>query len=112
MLARILPHLNRLLFVILTVALVYAVKVYLPKDMNIIMFKATLVTLGAVIGYWLDVLLFPHFKPKVFKNAILDHYKANATTEKVHGLCVVSAGIQVRRALVIFATVLTMGIGL
>jgi hypothetical protein len=112
LIGRLLPHLNRLLFLVLTIALVYAVKTYLPKNIDIIFYKVTLVTIGAVLGYWIDVLLFPHFKPKVFKGAILDHMKAHHTTDGVSGLCTISAGIQVRRAIVIFATILTMGIGL
>jgi hypothetical protein len=84
----------------------------MPNNLSIILFKSVLLLGGAVLGYWIDVLMFPHYRPREFKNAIYKEIEANGTTARIEGMCRIASAIQVRRALIIVGCCVTMGIAL
>ena len=49
---------------IITVLLLTSVFLISPAQLPVIIFKAILVTLAAILGYWIDYLLFPHMRQK------------------------------------------------
>ncbi|HJL80015.1 MAG: putative holin [Gammaproteobacteria bacterium] len=89
---------NRLLFVLVTIFLLGMVFMISPAQIPVIIFKASLVSLAAILGYWIDYLLFPHMRP-----GIIDK------TEKDP---IIRASIAIRRAIIIFGTILGISMAL
>ena len=48
---------NRSLFVLVTLLLLGMVFIISPAQIPVIIFKASLVSLAAILGYWIDYLL-------------------------------------------------------
>ena len=67
-----------------------------PENLSIAIYKLTLVSMSAVTGYWIDRSLFPYARPN---DASL--------TEAVE-----RASAMLRRALIIGAVMLSVGLGL
>lgn len=81
-------------FSLITLALLLALAAIRPEQLQVVLYKAGLVTLGAVLGYWLDRALFPLARP----------------TECADRLLVIAA--MLRRALVAMACILGLTLGL
>ena len=89
---------NRSLFVIITALLLVSVFLISPAQLPVIIYKASLVTLAAILGYWIDYLLFPHMRPGI--NDGKDQEP------------IIRSSIAIRRALIILATILGMSLAL
>lgn len=50
-------------WLILAVLLLAAVALVAPAQLPVVLYKATLAALAAVLGYWLDRALFPYARP-------------------------------------------------
>lgn len=86
-------------------AVVYAVS---PNQLPVVLYKLALVSLGGVVGYWLDRSLFPYARPHnyidLFMRCTLAH------TSMAHAI--VCAAVLIRRALIILASILGLTLGL
>ena len=51
------------LFIVLAVLLLALIAVVAPVQLPVVLYKAALIALAAVIGYWLDRALFPYARP-------------------------------------------------
>lgn len=51
------------LFLLLAVLLLAVIAVVSPVQLPVVLYKAALIALAAVIGYWLDRALFPYARP-------------------------------------------------
>ena len=89
---------NRSIFVVVSIMLLTAVFLISPAQIPVIIFKASLVTLAAILGYWIDYLLFPHMSPGVI--------------DKIEQDPLIRASIAIRRAIIIFGTILGMSMAL
>ena len=89
---------NRTIFVVVSIMLLTAVFLISPAQIPVIIFKASLVTLAAILGYWIDYLLFPHMRPGVI--------------DKIEQDPLIRASIAIRRAIIIFGTILGMSMAL
>ena len=89
---------NRSLFVIITALLLVSVLLISPAQLPVIIYKASLVTLAAILGYWIDYLLFPHMRPGINDGNDQDP--------------IIRSSIAIRRALIILATILGMSLAL
>ena len=89
---------NRSLFVIITALLLVSVFLISPAQLPVIIYKASLVTLAAILGYWIDYLLFPHMRPGINDGNDQDP--------------IIRSSIAIRRALIILATILGMSLAL
>ena len=89
---------NRSIFVLVAILLLGAVFLISPAQIPVIIFKASLVSLAAILGYWIDYLLFPHMRPCVIDK-----------TEKDP---IIRASIAIRRAIIIFGTILGFSMAL
>jgi len=78
---------------LITIALLLALAVVAPTKMPVVLYKCGLVTLGGVLGYWIDRALFPYARPNQVRR-----YERSW------------AGI--RRALVVLACILGLTLGL
>lgn len=78
---------------LITLVLLVLLYTIAPSKLSVILYKASLVTFGGVLGYWIDRALFPYARPN-----------------QVHRWHQPWAGI--RRALVVLACVLGLTLGL
>ena len=78
---------------LITLVLLICLALVAPTKLPVVLYKAGLVTLGGVLGYWIDRALFPYARP----NQVM-------RTERA------MAGI--RRALVVLACILGLTLGL
>lgn len=78
---------------LITVCLLIALYLIAPTKIAVVLYKAVLVTGGAVLGYWIDRALFPYARP-----------------DRVRAVHQPWAGL--RRALVVLACVLGLTLGL
>lgn len=115
-----LPRLTGWLFVAFLLAL--AVLVTEPRQIPLSLYKLSLVALAGVVGYWLDRSLFPYARPDFFlalerdpvavdqaERAGDDGLLIDATPCPV--LSRLAAAAMVRRAIIVAATMLAMGLG-
>ena len=82
---------NRTIFVVVSIILLTAVFLISPAQIPVIIFKASLVTLAAILGYWIDYLLFPHMRPGII--------------DKIEQDPIIRASIAIRRAIIIFGKI-------
>ena len=57
---------RRKLFIVLAVLLLAVIAMVSPVQLPVVLYKAALIALAAVIGYWLDRALFPYARPDSF----------------------------------------------
>ena len=91
-------QINRSLIVLVTLLLLGMVFIISPAQIPVIIFKASLVSLAAILGYWIDYLLFPHMRPGVI--------------DKIEKDSIIRASIAIRRAIIIFGTILGISMAL
>ena len=53
-------------WLLLAALLLAAVAIVAPPQLPVVLYKAALIALAAVIGYWLDRALFPYARPDSF----------------------------------------------
>ncbi len=105
------------LFVLLAIALLAVIAVASPAQLPVVLYKAALVALAGVMGYWLDRVLFPYARPDSFLwrdwRKGTDEPEGDvdfpiASTDYMAAYCTA----QVRRAVVVGAVVLGVAAGL
>ena len=89
---------SRTIFVVISTLLLLSVLLLSPAQIPVIIYKASLVTLAAILGYWIDYLLFPHMRP--------------GKIDKTEQDPMIRASIAIRRAIIIFGTILGMSMAL
>ena len=58
-------------WLLISLALLVAVWALAPQQLPVSLYKLSLVTLAAVVGYWLDRSLFPYARPDAFLDSSL-----------------------------------------
>lgn len=90
------PRLPRLSgWLLITLLLLAAVWLLAPQQLPVSLYKLSLVTLAAVVGYWLDRSLFPYGRPDDLQVSEPEHFGA----------------AMLRRALIVAACMVAMGLG-
>lgn len=85
-------------WLLISFLLLYTVAIISPKEIPVILYKLSMVTTGAVLGYWIDRALFPYDRP---------HSYAESGEDLIpRGLAML------RRALVVIACVLGLTLGM
>ena len=85
---------------VIAIALLAALAVVAPHQLPVVLYKCGLVTLGAVLGYWIDRNLFPYSRPH------------EATCVDRAGAHWARSMAMLRRAIVVLACVLGLTLGL
>jgi hypothetical protein len=103
--------------------LLVAVWALAPHQLPVSLYKLSLVSLAAVVGYWLDRSIFPYARPDAFllpdteefeehfldeqpaDNAVFASLTPDGTLMRLAGVCML------RRAIVIGCAMLAMGLG-
>jgi hypothetical protein len=104
-------------WLLLAVALLVAVAIFAPEHQRlVVLYKACLVALAAVLGYWLDRTLFPYARPDGYLHRDwrygTDEPEGDVDYPVVAGYEAVFLWAMVRRALVVGAAMLAMATGL
>jgi hypothetical protein len=105
-------------WLLITLALAGAVLAIAPQQLPVSLYKLSLVTLAGVVGYWLDRSLFPYARPDVFlelsgievddDGACLPSHIALAPSSTLLHLMGMA---MLRRAIIVAATMLAIGLG-
>ena len=105
------------LFLLVAVLLLAVIVSVYPERLSVVVYKAALIALAAVIGYWLDRVLFPYARPDSFlwrdwrKGTDEPEGEVDyplASTDYMAAYC----AAQLRRALVVGGVVLGVAAGL
>lgn len=115
---------------LITICLMAGIWALAPQQLPVSLYKLSLVTLAAVVGYWLDRSLFPYARPDTFMGSDLlpeppdepaPHWCMD--DEQVHLMhlhpwaqdtpaqSLLAAAAMLRRALIVGAAMLAMGLG-
>lgn len=54
------------LFILLTIVLLVAVALVSRAQLPVVLYKSALISLAAVLGYWLDRVIFPYARPSSY----------------------------------------------
>lgn len=104
------------LFALLAAALLIGIAMVSAQQLPVVLYKASLITLAAVLGYWLDRALFPYARPDGYlsKDWRLGTFEPEGDVDYpvVLGYHGVYRTAQLRRAIVVGAVVLAAAVGL
>lgn len=104
------------LFGLLTLALLVCIALVSPQQLPVVLYKAALITLAGVLGYWLDRAFFPYARPdsylsKDWRLGTLEP-EGDADYPIALGYHESFRTAQLRRAIVVGAVVLAAAVGL
>lgn len=104
---------------LITVVLLAAVWAIAPQQLPVSLYKLSLVTLAAVVGYWLDRSLFPYARPDAFltfegepkapPEEDFDTLLVQLTSDQP--LLHIMGMAMLRRAIIVGCAMLAMGLG-
>ena len=101
---------------IVALDMLVAIAIVAPPQLPVVLYKATLLALAAVVGYWLDRALFPYARPDGYLHRDwrygTDEPEGDVDYPVVAGYEAVFLWAMVRRALVVGAAMLAMATGL
>lgn len=88
------PSIRMFDWIVITVLLTAVIGLLAPHQLTVSLYKLSLVSLAAVVGYWIDRSLFPYARPD---ELVLTDAEASAA--------------QIRRALVVAACIVGVALG-
>lgn len=91
-------------WLLVSVALALAIYLAAPHQLPVTLYKLSLITSAAVVGYWLDRSLFPYARPDQF-GRWADNLFVNATQAEVFAACMQ------RRAIIVGAAIVAGALG-
>jgi len=92
-------------WLVITIALLFMVWLLAPQQLPVSLYKLSLVSLAAVVGYWLDRSLFPYARPDGFLFCV----ERTKYASVVFGNLL--AASMIRRAIIVGFAMLAMGLG-
>ena len=98
-------------WLLLALLLVACIAIVAPPQLPVVLYKACLIALAAVLGYWLDRSLFPKARPGQYLKHD-DRLMADGRFPVQTGLHLVFSAALIRRALIVAAVCLAVATGL
>lgn len=107
-------------WLVATLALAAAILFFAPQQLPVSVYKLSLVSMAGVAGYWLDRSLFPYARPDQFVQAEVGaDFDLSDKTDLAtvawqlvpNVVAFLFAAAMLRRALVVGATMLAIGLG-
>lgn len=107
-------------WLLITIALLICVALIAPHQLPVSLYKLSLVSLAAVVGYWLDRSIFPYARPDGFMDVFSEVSPPSTRADDLpeSSLCVadntlmwLAGAAMLRRAIIIGCAMLTMGLG-
>lgn len=103
-------------WLVLAALLLVAITVVAPPQLPVVLYKASLVALAAVLGYWLDRTLFPYARPDGYLGTDwrygTDEPVGDVDYPVVAGYELVFVWAMIRRAVIVGSCMLAMAAGL
>lgn len=103
-------------FIFLSLALVALIGTVSPVQLPVVAYKLSLISLAAVLAYWLDRALFPYARPDSY--LVKDWRKGCVERDNAPDFAIVAEyhwafiGACLRRAIVVLAVVIGVALGL
>lgn len=94
-----------------SVALALAIVLIAPYQLPVTLYKLSLITTSAWLGYWLDRALFPYARPGCFIAWAASPGAAGKVLDLTPHQALAFAAAMLRRALIIAAVVIGVGLG-
>ncbi|SIQ30569.1 putative holin [Marinobacterium stanieri] len=109
-----LPIPRLVVWLIVSVALLAGIALVSPQQLPVVLYKIALVTIAAVLAYWLDRTLFPYARPHELFDQATRRQEGYTQHDCERGSTIRwSANIAtLRRALIVLACVLGLTLGL
>ncbi|VVG72122.1 putative holin [Pandoraea apista] len=108
-----LPRLTAWIFA--TAALLALIGLLSPQQLPVSLYKLSLVTMAAVVAYWLDRALFPYARPGSYLCSSDWHRDGPTCDDADHavvtGYEMVFAAAMLRRAIIVAGAMLAIGLG-
>ncbi len=103
-------------WLVVAIVLLAVIAVISPVQLPVVAYKASLIALAAVIGYWLDRALFPYARPDSFLERDwrygTDEPQFGADYRVVDGYQLIYAVAMIRRAIVVGCVIVGVALGL
>ncbi|GDO99264.1 putative holin [Escherichia coli] len=93
------------------VLLLFIIVLVSPQQLTVVVYKLSLISLAAVLGYWLDRSLFPRARPGQYLKYD-DRLMAEGRFPVQTGLHLVFSAALIRRAVIVAAVCLAVAMGL
>ncbi|EBD3217976.1 hypothetical protein DXM62_13280 [Salmonella enterica] len=93
------------------VVMFLVIAVVSPQQLPVVVYKLSLISLAAVLGYWLDRSLFPKARPGQFQRHVPQLMDIGRYPVEV-GCHMVFAATLIRRAIIVAAVCLAVAMGL
>ena len=103
-------------WLVLAALLLVAIAIVAPPQLPVVLYKACLVALAAVLGYWLDRALFPYARPDGYLYADwrygTEEPEGASDFPVLHDYHLVFCAAMLRRAIVVGTVVIGVAMGL
>ncbi|SBV38465.1 hypothetical protein BN7874_260 [Phage NCTB] len=107
-------NIQRGIFALITVLLYLGIWYMSEAKAQLILYKVSLISIAAMLGYWIDLLLFRRFRPSDMYHRMME--LSNKTNDyEVKEYDYVKSSIPfafIRRALIIFACIIGISVGI
>ncbi|MBS49907.1 MAG: hypothetical protein CMN60_21280 [Sphingobium sp.] len=99
---------GRITFIVVTLLLLVTIGLLSPVKVPLVLYKLSLVSIAAVLGYGIDLMLFPNFRPHNIAADMRDSIDTDrhATFSKLAG------SAMIRRAVIIVGVILGVSLGI
>lgn len=97
-------------FAVITLILTAAIALLAPHLLSVTLYKLSLVTLAAVLGYWIDRAVFHYLRPHELlqQSDLARHQNDRVTAEE----CAADASVAtIRRAIIMAAVIIAISLG-
>ena len=98
-------------WLLFTLVLLIGLTIFAPQQMQVVVYKTALVTLGAVLAYWIDRALFPYARPHTCQKQQSGPDLGPSDSDRYRSEMRFAAAC-IRRALIVLACVLGLTLGL
>ncbi|AJY31397.1 hypothetical protein BTM_3828 [Burkholderia thailandensis 34] len=103
-------------WIVAAIVLIVAIALMSPQQLPVSLYKLSLVSLAAVVAYWLDRGLFPYARPDSYLQADWRHGAGNESFDADYKIAAgyerVFAAAMLRRALIVVGVVIGVALGL
>ncbi|AOJ06376.1 putative holin [Burkholderia mayonis] len=103
-------------WIVAAIVLIAAIALISPQQLPVSLYKLSLVSLAAVVAYWLDRGLFPYARPDSYLQTDWRHGASDESLDAdyriVAGYERVFAAAMLRRALIVVGVVIGVALGL
>lgn len=107
-------HRSRFLGVIIAIIALATVGIVAPQQLSVMVAKLSLLTLGGIAGFYMDRMIFPYANPGHLKDLAEEALKSGTKEVRELGKHLYTASTQagLRRAIIVAAAILGIGLGL